>query len=263
MDALAPYLPLIYTILRGLAVIGLVHALITRQPPYWMITLGFAAFLGGIFSMVFSLVYVFTVLIPSLRGGTRVAGQAVARGVEALKPLDTRIREAQARLDESDTLQHRADLAALQARAGRPDDAQATLASLLSGIYADDPVVLLTSAELDLARGDHAAAEHKLTRVDLRTSAATRTRTLTLLAQAQDAQGKPDADQTYRDAITGATTEEPRARYAAYLIRQGRAADARTLLDQIAKTESRATNLYRRQEREWFQMAAGLRKELK
>lgn len=263
MDALQPYLPLIYTILRGLAVVGLVHALITRQPPYWMLTLGFAAFLGGIFSMVFSLVYVFTVLIPSLRGGTRVAGRAVARGVESLKPLDLRIREAHEQLQESDTLQNRADLAALQARAGRPDDAQATLAPLLSGIYADDPVVLLTSAELDLARQEPAPAAAKLNRVDLKTSAATRTRTLTLLAQAQDAQNLPETDQTYRDAITGATTEEPRARYAAYLIRQGREDEARALLDALAKTEKKASSLYRRQEREWFQMAAGLRKELK
>lgn len=263
MDALAPYLPLIYTILRGLALIGLIHAIVTRQQVYWIVMLLFGALFGGLFGLAFAAVYTFMVLIPAARGGGRVAGQAVARGVEALKPLDTRIREAHERLLESDTLQHRADLAALQARAGRPDDAQATLAPLLSGIYADDPVVLLTSAELDLARGDFSAAEGKLTRVDLRTSAATRTRTLTLLAQAQDAQGKPDADQTYRDAMTAATTEEPRARYAAYLIRQGHTEDARALLDQIAKTESRATNLYKRQEREWFQMAAGLRKELK
>ncbi|GAA0497388.1 hypothetical protein [Deinococcus depolymerans] len=263
MDALQPYLPFVLNLLRLLAIVGLIHAVVTRQQVYWTVMLLFGALFGGLFGLAFAAVYTFMVLIPSLRGGTRVAGQAVARGVEALKPLDTRIREAQEQLQESDTLQNRADLAALQARAGRPDDAQATLAPLLSGIYADDPVVLLTSAELDLARHNPADAETKLNRVDLRTSAATRTRTLTLLAQAQDAQGKPEADQTYRDAITGATTEEPRARHAAYLIRQGRTEDARALLDQIARTESRATNLYKRQEREWFQMAAGLRKELK
>ncbi|GGS30670.1 hypothetical protein [Deinococcus knuensis] len=263
MDALQPYLPFLLNLLRLLAIIGLIHAVVTRQQVYWIVMLLFGALFGGLFGLAFAAVYTFMVLIPAARGGGRVAGQAVARGVEALKPLDTRIREAQEQLQESDTLQNRADLAALQARAGRPDDAQATLAPLLSGIYADDPVVLLTSAELDLARNNPADAETKLNRVDLKTSAATRTRTLTLLAQAQDAQGKPEADQTYRDAITGATTEEPRARYAAYLIRQGREDEARALLDALAKTEQKASSLYRRQEREWFQMAAGLRKELK
>ncbi|GGR66229.1 membrane protein [Deinococcus seoulensis] len=263
MDALQPYLPFLLNLLRLLAIIGLIHAVVTRQQVYWIVMLLFGALFGGLFGLAFAAVYTFMVLIPAARGSGRVAGQAVARGVEALKPLDTRIREAQEQLQESDTLQNRADLAALQARAGRPDDAQATLAPLLSGIYADDPVVLLTSAELDLARQEPAPAETKLNRVDLKTSAATRTRTLTLLAQAQDAQGKPEADQTYRDAITGATTEEPRARHAAYLIRQGREDEARALLDALAKTEQKASSLYRRQEREWFQMAAGLRKELK
>ncbi|MEF2279666.1 hypothetical protein V3W47_15330 [Deinococcus sp. YIM 134068] len=264
MDALQPYLPLIFNVLRGLAVIGLVHAIMTRQQVFWMFLLAFGALFGSLFGMIGAALYTILVFVPWLRGRGRVAGQAVARGVEAIKPLDLRIREAQERLSESDTLANRTDLAALQARAGRPDEAQATLQPLLNGIYADDPVVLLTSAELELARGNAAAAEELLGRVDLKTSAATRTRSLTLLAQAQEAQRKTaEADATYRDAMTAATTEEPRARYAAFLLGQGRRDEARQLLDQLARTEQRATNLYRRQEREWFQMAAGLRRELK
>ena len=263
MDFLQPYLPVIFTVLRLLAVVGLIHAIMTRQQIFWMFLLGFGALLGSIFGLIGAAAYAFLVLIPSLRGSGRAAGRAVARGVDALKPLDVRIREAQEQLSESDTLQNRADLAALQARAGRPDEAQATLNPLLSGIYADDPVVLLTSAELDLARRNPQDAEVKLSRVDLRTSAATRTRTMTLLAQAQEAQAKPEADDTYRQAMVAATTEEPRARYAAYLMGQGRGGEAKTILDQMAKTEQKATGLYRRQEREWFQMAAGLRRELK
>ncbi|CAM3209645.1 hypothetical protein DESA109040_02905 [Deinococcus saxicola] len=263
MDVIQPYLPVIFNVLRVLAVVGLVHAIVTRQQIFWMFLLGFGALLGSIFGMLGALAYTFLVLIPALRGSGRVAGKVVSRGVEALKPLDTRIREAQAQLEESDTLANRAGLAALLARAGRRDEAQATLDPLLRGIYADDPVVLLTSAELDLARGNPAGAEGRLNAVDLRTSAATRTRALSLLAQAQETQGKPQADATYRDALTAATTEEPRARYAAYLVKEGRAAEAQTVLDAIAKTESRATALYRRQEREWFDLASGLRRELK
>lgn len=241
----------------ALQIIFLVHAVVTRRNFYWIFILMIGSYLAV-------LAYLFLEILPGLRGGTRRAGAAFQTGLEAIKPLDTRIREAQERLAESDTLANRADLAALQARAGRPDEAQATLQPLLNGIYADDPVVLLTSAELELARGNAAAAESLLNRVDLKTSAATRTRSLTLLAQAQEAQGKTaEADQTYRDAMTAATTEEPRARYAAFLVGQGRQAEARQILDQLERTERRATNLYRRQEREWFQMAAGLRRELR
>ncbi|MDL2343910.1 hypothetical protein QOL99_07075 [Deinococcus sp. MIMF12] len=264
MDALQPYLPLIFSVIRGLAVVGLVHALMTRQPIFWMFLLAFGALFGSLFGMLGAVLYTFMVFVPWLRGRGQVAGKVVARGVEAIKPLDTRIREAQARVEESDTLAHRAELAGLQARAGRPDDAQSTLAPLLGGIYADDPVVLLTSAELELAREKPAAAETLLERVDLRTSAATRTRTLTLLAQAQAAQGKVEgADATYREAMTAATTEEPRARYAAFLLQQGRRDEAAALLSAMEKTERRATPLYKRQEREWFQLAAGLRRDLR
>lgn len=251
----------LFMLMRVLIVASFVHALVSKQDIYWLVMLGLAVFLPGIFTTLFALVYVFTVFIPWLRGRGRVAGRAVVRGVEAFKPLDTRIREAQLALADSDTLQNRADLAALQARAGRPDEAQATLLPLLTGIYRDDPVVLLTAAELDLTRGQAAEAEEKLNMVDLKTSAATRTRALTLLAQAQEAQGKEAAD-TYQEAMRGATTEEPRARYAAYLLRHGRQEEARTLLDAMQKTEQKASSLYRKQEREWFAMADTLRREL-
>lgn len=262
MDAFNALLPYLFTFLRVLALACFIHAIVTRQGVYWMVMTGMGALLGGFFGMAFTLIYAFTIFFPWLRGRGRVAGQAVSRGVEALKPLDVRIREAQAQLAESDTLQNRTDLAALQARAGQLNEAQTTLQPLLTGIYQDDPVVLLTSAQLDLAANQFADAEAKLSQVDLKASASTRTRTLTLQAYAQQQQGKPEADATFREAMLGATSEEPRARYAAYLIAQGRAEDARALLDAMQKSEQKATSLYRKQEREWFAMAAGLRKEL-
>lgn len=243
-----------------LNIVCLVHAVVTRQGALWIVFLALNLFLGGFIATLF---YTFMVLVPSLQGSRRAATQAVQRGVEAIKPLDVRVREAQQALAESDTLDRRAELANLQARAGRPEEAQATLAPLLSGIYADDPVVLLSAAQLDLAQGNPAGAEARLSRVDLRTSAATRTRTLTLLALAQEQQGEPQADATYREASVGATTEEPRARHAAYLLRQGRPEEAQAVLDALAKTERQASPLYRKQEREWFALAAELRRQLR
>ncbi|WP_291423063.1 hypothetical protein [Deinococcus sp.] len=255
-------LPYLLLLLRVLTALCFIHALVTRQELYWLFILGMATFFGGIFSTVGAVVYAVTVFFPWLGGARRQAGQAVSRGVNALKSLDVRIREASAALAESDTLQHRTDLAALQSRAGKLEEAQATLDPLLRGIYADDPLVLLSSAELDLARGKAGEAEQKLNLVDLKTSAGTRTRTLTLLAQAQEKQNLP-ADQTYQEALLGATTEEPRARYAAYLLAQGRRDEAQALLDAMKRTEQKATSLYRRQEGEWFTLAAQLRKELR
>lgn len=255
--------PILFQIMRVLAVACLVHAVLTKQEIYWMVMLGLAAFAGGPFSTIMMLVYAFTIFFPSLRGSGRQAGRAVARGVEAIKPLDTRIKEAQERLNDSDTLQNRTDLAALLSRAGRHDEAQTTLQPALGGIYADDPVVLLTTAELALARGQLPEAEAHLSRVDLKTSAATRTHTLTLLARTQEQQGKlADADATYAQAVQGATSEEPRARYAQFLLQQGRKPEAKAMLEQIARAEKQASSIYRKQEREWFNLAEQLRKEV-
>lgn len=262
MDSLNALLPYLFQLMRVLAIACFVHALVTKQDMYWLVMLGLGALFGSFFGMAFTLIYAFQVFFPWLRGRGRAAGQTVARGVEAIKPLDTRIREAQALLEESDTLQRRTDLADLQARAGRLDEAQATLQPLLTGIYSDDPLVLLTSGQLDLARHLPAEAEAKLRQVDLKTSATTRTRALTLLAYAQAQQQNPEADATYREAMLGATTEEPRVRYAAYLLEKGRTDEARALLDAMQKAEQKATGLYRKQEREWFALAAGLRKQL-
>ncbi|AZI41902.1 hypothetical protein EHF33_03335 [Deinococcus psychrotolerans] len=240
----------------ALQLIFLVHAITTRRPTYWFFILLFGSYIGV-------LAYLFLEVLPGMRGNARRVSSTLQPALENLRPLESRIREVRERTEESDTLQNRADLAALLARAGREDEAQGVLEPLLTGIYADDPLVLLTSAELSMARCDPAAAAAHLKRVDLKTSASIRTRTLTLLAQAQAEQTlNSEAEATYQQALIGATSEEPRVRYAAFLIAQNRSADAKRELDIVAKTEQRASRLYKGQEREWFSMAGKLRREL-
>lgn len=245
------------TYLSGaLQLIFLIHAVTTRRNTYWFFILLFGSYIGV-------LAYLFLEVLPTWRGSARRVSSSLQPALENLRPLELRIREAGERIEESDTLQNRADLAALLARAGREDEAQSVLEPLLTGLYADDPLVLLTSAELSLAKHNPAAAAGHLKRVDLKTSASIRTRTLTLLARAQAEQNlNSEAEATYQQALVGATSEEPRVRYAAFLIAQRRSADARRELDTLAKTEQRASRLYKGQEREWFSMAGKLRREL-
>ncbi|WP_261663752.1 tetratricopeptide repeat protein [Deinococcus sp. Marseille-Q6407] len=256
----------LWNIVLFLNVICLVHALITRNW-LWAAFLAFGVFVsqGGLFVTLF---YLFTELLPALQGsGTRTrraVRQTMQNGVEAVKPLETKITEAQQALTRSDTLAHRSQLAHLLTRAGRLDEAQATLQPLLDGLYRDDPVVLLAAAQLDLAQGQPAQAEQKLTQVELQTSAATRTQALTLLAEAQTQQGNVSgAEASYQEAMQAATTEEPRARYAEFLLQQGRPEEAQAVVDRLLQIENEATPLYRRQEREWFELAGRLRRQLR
>ncbi|MFC6617364.1 tetratricopeptide repeat protein [Deinococcus radiophilus] len=256
---------IVWMLIRILNIAFLIHALM-RRDWLWAAFLAFGVFTGG--GIFVTLFYAFTVFGPAMQGsGTRTrqaVRQTVKTTAEAVKTLDTRIQEAQQVLGRSDTLANRTQLANLYTRAKRLDDAQATLQPLLSGIYQDDPVVLLTSAELDLAQGHPAQAEAKLTQVELQTSASTKTRALTLLAAAQTQQGNATgAEATYQEAMQTATTEEPRVRYAEFLMDQGRTEDAQRVLERLLQVENEATPLYRRQEREWFELAGRLRRQLR
>ena len=240
----------------ALQLIFLIHAVATRRNFYWFFILFFGSYFGV-------LAYFFIEILPGLRGNARRVGGSLQPAFENLRPLETRIRESREELSESDTLQRRSELAALLSRAGRQGEAQSVLQPLLNGIYADDPLVLLASAELATARRDPASAAAFLKQVNLKTSASVRTRTLTLLAGAQAEQGQnTEAEATYQQALTGATTEEARVRYTEFLIAQGRREDAAAQLAILERTEKRASRLYQGQEREWFALAGRLRREV-
>ena len=240
----------------ALQLIFIIHAVVTRRNLYWLFILFFLSYLGV-------LAYFFIEILPGFRGNARRVGANLQPALENLRPLESRIRDAREELQESDTLQRRTELAALLSRAGRQDEAQTVLQPLLNGIYADDPLVLLASAELATARRDPASAARYLQQVDLKTSASIRTRTLTLLAQAQAQQAQlSEADATFQQALIGATSEEARVRYAEFLIAQNRREAAAAQLAILERTEKRASRLYRGQEREWFALAGRLRREV-
>ncbi|MFC6660673.1 hypothetical protein [Deinococcus multiflagellatus] len=92
MDALQPYLPLIINALRVLAIIGLIHAIVTRQQVYWIVMLAFGALFGGLFGLAFAAVYTFMVLLPAARGrpGGRAGSGARRGGPEASGPAHPR-----------------------------------------------------------------------------------------------------------------------------------------------------------------------------
>lgn len=240
----------------------LIHAVVTRQSGLWIAFLAVGAFLQWILTPLF---YVFGVLLPnvSFYKTKEVAQQTVREGLEVIKPIETRIQEAKQKVEDSDTLHNRATLANLLSRAGKVAEAQEALQPLLKGIYADDVVVLLSSAELDMAQDQPHKAEEKLSQVDLKLSAGVRTHALTLLALAQAAQNKPVAEETFHFAIKNATTEEPRVRFAEYLLNEGRDEEARAYLSELARIEQEAGDIYLKQEREWFALGHELRKRVR
>lgn len=245
--------PWLSIILGVLQIAFIVHVVVTRRQWFWIFVLLFLPGLGVV-------LYLFIEVLPGMRRGRGINLQPA---LEAIKSPETRIRERREALAETDTLANRVSLAQALRQAGRLDEAEATLEPLRVGIYNDDPALLTELADLAMRRGDPARARELLGGIDLKRSAAVRTRTLTLLAEAAEALNEPQvAEGRYREAMTGATTEEPRAKFAHFLYKQGRQDEAKAVLADLERTWKRGTNLYRRQEREWFAHAQELRKQL-
>lgn len=242
----------------------LVHAVVTRQRLVWIIFLGAGVFLGWALTPLF---YVIFVILPSInihnvRSSKQKTQQFIQNNLETIKPLDVRIQEAEEAVQQSDTLEHRVKWVNLLSQSQRIPEAKEALAPLLTGIYAQDALVLLCSAELDMAQGTPAEAENSLQEIDLATHMNMRGRVLTLKALAQAAQNKEEADQTFQEAIQHARGEETKLRYATYLFDQGREDAARTQVEQLITAEQQSSPFYVQQEREWFEKARELYQRL-
>ena len=240
--------------LVGLLQLGfIIHAITQRREFFWIWVILFVPGLGAA-------IYFFMEVLPTLRR-RRLNLEPVR---ERLQGEEGRIRARSERLAETDTFQNREALAAELTRAGRLSEAEATLQPLLSGIYREDPLLLTTLAELKYHQGQLEEARAYLEKVDAMRSQSMNARVKLLLAEVHTGLGDPAAaERAYQDAMHGAITEEPRVKYAAFLIAQGRQSEAAPLLAQLEKFRKNGTAMYRRQEQEWFRLADQLRKSMK
>lgn len=243
-----PYASLI---IGALQILFIVHALLNRKPIFWVFVIFFIPVLGVA-------LYFFMEVLPGLRR-PRVRLN-LEPALEGLRSSESRVQARREQLAELDTLQNRVALAAELSRAGRLEEAEAVLAPARTGIYADDPGLLYQLADLAFRQGKYPEARDLLERIEAMRSQALQARARTLLARTYEALSEPErAERLYTEATRSATGEEPRARYAEFLLTRGRREEAAVLLAQIEKTYRRANGLYRSQEREWFRLAEQLR----
>lgn len=244
--------PYASTIILVVQILCIIHVLTNRRELFWIFLILFLPAFGA-------LIYLFMEVLPGLRRRRLNLDPLVER----LQSSDARIKARREALDETDTLQNRVNLASELTRAGRLEEAEDILRPLLTGIYRDDPQLLYTLGELKYRQGQYEEARTLLEQVDAMRSQSLAARVKVLLAETYVRTGDTDkVDRYFQDAMRGATSEEPRARYAQYLVNAGRADEARDLLTQMEKTHRRANNLYRSQEREWFRLGEQLRQKL-
>ena len=239
---LAVGLPLLF------AIVLCVHVVRTGQPLFWLSIILFFPGLGG-------LVYLIVVVLPQLMGGTGAQrlGQAAR---ETLDP-NREYREAKAAHDDSPTVRNQSRLAAASAQMGRHEDAERLYALAAHGVHADDPVLLLGRANALVELGREADALPVLERLTREIDGGHTPGADLALARAYEALGRPsDADRAYRAAVERLPGLEALGRYAAFMARTGRRAEAQ---DQVAEMDRRLAKTnprFRKEARAWRDLAA-------
>lgn len=206
------------------------------------------------FPLLGSLAYI----VSEVRVGRRGSGGArklAGQIVDVVQP-SRRLSALRADVEACPSVENRLALADECARHRLYDEALQHYDSASSGVHNDDPAVLKGRAAVQFEMGKPADARATLERL-FASNPRERTPAVRLLfARIVEAEGDTDATLTAYDAASqGAIGDEVRCRYAGVLERAGRRDDAFAIYTRIVKESARADSRYRRDNREWIQIA--------
>jgi hypothetical protein len=228
-------------------IVCVVHV-IRRREDYWWI------FLILFFPLVGSLVYTFVVIWPEWqqrarfhRGGTGAGGPAKAR---------RRLPALERQLALSDTVEHRAELAAAYCDAGEFVLARQCYEGCLQGPYANDPHLLVGLAKACFGEGQFERCLECARRIDRR-EIPERVKELELIeAQALLALGR-DAEgiAILRALAPRAAGLDPRWRLAEALAKRGEDREADDTCRRLLEDSARLGAASRKREKEWIALA--------
>ncbi|HEY2179970.1 MAG TPA: tetratricopeptide repeat protein [Caulobacteraceae bacterium] len=225
-----------------------VHVVRTGQPIFWLWIILFIPWLGG-------LVYLIAVVLPGLGQGP--AARRLAAGARAAVDPTREYRAARAACEETPTVHNRMRLAKAAAELGRWDEAQYLYGEAAQGIHADDPALLLGRAVALIELGRH---DEALTLLDRLGEDGERGRTppaALALGRAYEGLGRVrEADVAYEWAAGRLPGLEGVGRYAAFLARHGRRAEAQEAIAEMDRRIAKANPQFRREARAWRDLAA-------
>lgn len=240
-------MPALAALVFGLQLLCLTHVMRTGRPCQWLFII-LALPLAG------CLAYFFIEILPEL-SHSRAARRAV-RDIGAVIDPERELRELAQRAERADTVENRAALAEECLRRERPADAKRLFESCLGGVHATDPALMLGLARAQFALGDHAGACHTLDRLRAAHPALDCPQGHLLYARSREQQG--DVEQAlleYAALVEYFPGEEARCRRALLLQKTGRLAEARAAFREVVRSVERASRLYYRSERDWYEVA--------
>jgi hypothetical protein len=225
----------------------LAHVIKTGRRCQWLFIILALPFVG-------SLAYLLLEILPDLRH-SRAARQAV-RDIGAVIDPERDLREMAQRMAEADTVENRAALAEECLRQERPADAKRLFQSCLIGVHATDHAMMLGLARAQFALEDYAGTCDVLNRLRAAHPDLDCSEGHLLYAQSIEQQGAIEqAVIEYAALVEYYPGEEARCRLALLMQKAGRVAEARVLFQQVVRSVERASKLYYRAERDWYEVA--------
>ena len=223
-----------------------VHVVRTGQNMMWLYLILFLSPLGGI-------VYLVAVVVPQWTGGP-TARKAREAARDTLDPTRD-YRLAKAAVDDTPTVSNRVRLAAAAGALGRWDEAEALYRAAAQGVHAEDPALAYGLAHSLVELGRYAEAAPMLEQLE-RSNPRT-PQTALQLARAYEGLGRPgEAEGPYQYAAARLPGLEGLARQAAFLARTGRRPEAQDALVEIDKRLERTNPRFRKEGRQWRDLAA-------
>jgi hypothetical protein len=225
-----------------------IHVVRTGQPLIWLSVILFLPGLGGV-------IYLIVVVLPSLMGGT--AAQKLGQAARQTLDPHREYREAKAAYDDAPTVRNQSRLAAASAHMGRHAEAERLYAEAAQGVHAEDPVLLLgrANALIELARA--AEALPVLERLTREIDGGHTPGADLALGRAYEALGRDEeADRAYRAAVERLPGLEAIGRYAAFMARTGRRAEAQDQVAEMDRLLAKTNPRFRKEGRAWRDLAA-------
>ncbi|MGB8868330.1 MAG: tetratricopeptide repeat protein, partial [Rhodomicrobium sp.] len=200
------------------------------------------------------LAYVAIELVPAMFG-TRGARKVRSEIGTMLDP-DKEWRERVAQAELVDSVDAKRALAEEYEKRGQWQDAIRLYKDAATGIFADDPAVLVGLARAQLGSGDAPACLETLHKVD-EVQAALRTQEAhLLLARALEATGCTDEALAEYEAVSRYYAGfEARSRYALLLLKLGRVQQARELFQEVVRASGARPVAITPSDREWIRIA--------
>lgn len=240
-------MPVLFVASIAIQVLCVVHAVRTGRTQPWIFIIVFLPMVGSIAYFLFE-------VLPDA-ANTRRARQ-VMTDVKTIIDPDREFRERQADVEMAGTPAAKAALAEEFFRKGMFDEAVTLFRSAATGLFADDPNLLLGLARALIEKGDFAECRRTLEHLREKNPEFQSADGHLIYARALEGLGAEAEAKVEYEALAGYYPGyEARVRYAIYLLKRGEVGKGRAMLETIVNAYRKLPRHAQDLNRDWYLVA--------